>query len=210
MRKIIFTLLAMTILASCKKSDTGPTIVFQDDLTVDQGTWIVDSTNVHLKKFYQGHYLLKVDSVPNIISFSLAPFAAYNYPYSVQVDAMLQLDNATKSGHVGIIFNRTDQSDYCIAEISNMGTYHIWERIAGVISDIAPSASNSAIKTGLSVKNTIEIIQSSASLQLLINNVSIGSYTISLPSAASQVGISTSTNLVPSTGLFNNFVIKKL
>jgi len=212
MRKIIFILLALAFLISCKKDETkpGPTIVYQDDLTSNKNTWATDSTSVHLRKFYQGHYLLKVDSVPNIITYSFAPFGTLNYPYSIQVDAMMQIDNSDMIGEVGMIFNRIDKNNYCIVEISNNGTYRIWQRINGNITSIISSTLNPVIRSGLSVKNTIKIIQSSTSVQLLINNTSIGTYNLSIPNTFFQVGVTTATYLVPVTGLFNNFMIEKI
>jgi len=212
MRKFIFILSALAFLASCKKDETkpDPTIVYQDDLTSNKNTWTTDSTHTHLRKFYQGHYLLKVDTVPNIITYSFAPFGTLNYPYSIQVDAMMQIDNSDMIGEIGMIFNRIDKSNYCIVEISNNGTYRIWQRINGNITSIISSTFNPVIRSGLSVINTIKIIQSSTSVQLLINNTSIGTYNLSIPNTFFQVGVSTATYIVPVTGLFNNFVIEKI
>ena len=210
MRNFLFALLMLVVLGSCKKNESESTIVYQDNLTIDKMTWPSDSTSVHIRKFYQGHYFLEVDSVPNIISYSFAPFGTLNYPYSVQVDAILQINNSNEIGFVGIIFNRVDKNNYCVVELCSNSTYRIWKRTNGSITNILTSTYSSIINTDNSAKNTIKVIQGSSSIQLFINNASLGSFNLSIPNVYFQVGVSTSTYLVPVIGLFNNFIIEKI
>ncbi len=210
MRKIQFTLLMLIVLVSCKKNENGSTIVYRDDLTIDKKTWTCDSTSAHVRKFYQGHYLLRVDTIPNIISYSFAPFGTLNYPYSVKVDAMIQNNSTDMTGHIGIIFNRVDKSNYCILELAGNGTYRIWQRANGQITNIITSTFSTSINSGNLAKNVIEVIQGKFSVQVNINNISMGSFGIPMPGTFFQVGVSTSTNYTAVTGLFNNFSIEKL
>jgi uncharacterized lipoprotein YajG len=56
MKKILCLLLAVCMLVSCKKKDSDqsvqqPVVVYQDNLSVDDGKWPVDSSSVRVKNF---------------------------------------------------------------------------------------------------------------------------------------------------------------
>ena len=124
MGKFLYLLLAVCMLVSCKKKESDqlveqPIVVYQDNLSVDNGTWPVDSTSIRVKKFYEGHYLIEVDSVPNIIAYSLAPYDSINYYYSVQLDATVQFSSSGISGIVGIVFNWLNNKNNCVAEVTS-------------------------------------------------------------------------------------------
>ena len=212
--RIYFSLLLLIIIASCKKNETDSVILYQDNFSIDEKTWPVDSTDYRVKYYYQGHYIMRVDSI-NYLAYSLAPYSL-NFSYAEQVDATIQLENSDKLGNIGFVFNHIDNSNYSVIEICNNGTYRIWTKNNGIDSTIVSSTFNSAINTGNGIKNTIKIIQGSSSLELQINNNSIGSFSIPLPkSTYFTVGISTGTG-VPITyfttvkGLFNNFILSKI
>lgn len=215
MEKILWLLLAVCMLVSCKKKESDqlveqPVVVYQDNLSVNNGKWPVDSTSIHVKKFYEGQYLIEVDSVPNIISFSLAPCDSINYYYSVQADATVQFSSSGISGNVGIVFNWVDNKNFCVAELTTKGYCRIWQRIDGSITPILSSTLNSAIHTGNLAKNTIKIIQSADAVQLIINGTTIGSYDNGFPDVFVKAGLSTSTGQNPVKGLFNNFILEKI
>lgn len=203
------------MLVSCTKKESDQTVVqpvvkYQDGLTVDNGKWMVDSTAISVRKFYEGHYMIKVDSFPNIIAYSLAPCDSINYSYSVQVDATVQFSSSGTSGIVGIIFNWVDKHNYCVAEVTSKGNYRIWERVDGSIVTIQSPTSSPAIHTGNLAENTIKIIQGAETVQLIINGTTIGSFDNGLPGVNVKVGLSTSTGQNPAQGLFNNFILEKI
>lgn len=214
-KEICFIVLMLFALASCKKIESllsTETVIYQNDLKVDDGTWTSDSTKVHVRKFYQGHYFLRVDSL-NIISYSLAPYGTLDFPYSVQVDATAQLDDTNMHGNVGLVFNFVDKSNYNVFEISTSGTYHIWSRVDGDIEQVVMSTISSAIKKGSGSMNTIKLIQGTDSLEVKINNTSLGYFQVSIAYSDCKVGVSTSTaanEYTPVTGLFNNFILSKI
>jgi hypothetical protein len=162
------------------------------------------------KKFYEGHYLIEVDSVPNIIAYSLAPYDSINYYYSVQLDATVQFSSSGISGIVGIFFNWLDNKNYCVAEVTSKGYYRIWQKIDGSITTMQSSTLSSAINTGNLAKNTVKIIQGADAVQLMINGTAIGSFDCEFPGVFVKVGLSTATGQNPVKGLFNNFILEKL
>ena len=209
---LYFCLLFLIAFSSCKK---GPTvnILYQDTLTTDNQTWLVDSNNYHVRKFIQGHYTIKVDS-PNHITYAPAPYASINFPYTVQVDGTPVLDSAGGWGNVAIAFNIVDNNNFDVAEIWTNGTYRIWTKANGSISNLVNFTSTAAIQTGSGSKNTIKIIQSQYNAELKINNTSMGTFGISLPSSSVQTGPAAATaslgyGFTPVTGQFNNFSIDK-
>jgi len=214
-KELYFILLVFIALTSCNLIQTDTTnskIIYQDNLKVDQKTWTSDSTNLHVRKFYQGHYSLKVDSM-NIISYSIAPYGTLNFPYSVQVDATAILDNSDMRGNVGIVFNFIDKSNFDVAEISTNGTYHLWSKVDGDNENIVSSTISSAINSGSGSKNTLKLIQTSDSLVVQINSITVGSFPVSIDDSYLSVGVCTSTvtnDFTPVTGLFNNFILSKL
>jgi len=215
MEKFLCLFLVVCMFVSCKKNEsdqvTQPSVVvYQDNLTVDQGKWPVDSNSVRVKKFYEGHYLIEVDSVPNVIAYSLAPYDSINYYYSVQLDATMQFSSSATSGFVGIIFNWIDNKNYYVTEVTGKGYYRIWQRIDGSITTIQTATLNSVIQTGNLAKNTIKIIQSADAVQLIINGTTIGSFDCKFPGVFVKVGLSTATGQNPVKGLFNNFILEKM
>ena len=215
MGKSLYLLLAVCMLVSCKKKESDqtteqPVIVYQDNLSADNGEWAVDSTSVRVKKFYEGHYLIEVDSFPNIIAYSLAPYDSINYYYSVQLDETMQLNPSGTSGFVGIVFNWIDNKDYCVAEVTAKGSYRIWQKIDASVITIQAATPHSAIQTGNSAKNTIKIIQGADAVQLIINGTAIGSFDCEFPGVFVKVGLSTATGQNPVKGLFNNFLLEKI
>jgi hypothetical protein len=215
-KEICLILFLLIILVSCKKNDPEPkptpTIIYQDCLTVDDKTWASDSNTYYIRKFNQGHYFIRVDTI-GFIAYSLAPYGYIISPYSVQVDATIQLDNSNMIGNIGIIFNHLDYKDFAVAEICSNGAYDIWQVSGGTFSSIMNPILSYAINKGSGAKNTIKIIQNETSLELQINNVSIGTFPVYLPDAYVGVGMSTSTVFnnfyTPATGLFNNLIISK-
>ena len=213
-REIYFIMLLLIAIVSCKKTDTEPTIIYQDDLSVDKKTWTVDSTRVHVRKFYQGHYLISEDSIGRF-EYSLAPCETINYSYSMQVEGSINLDNINLLGNIGLIFNYIDGSNYSVLEIFNNGTYRIFKRNNGVTSTIIPTTICAAIHIGSGVYNTIKIVQNNTSLELQLNNILVGRFSIPLPNAYIKVGITAGTGgtngqFTPVTGLFNNFILIRI
>jgi hypothetical protein len=213
-RELYFLLVLFIPLVACKKNDltTTPTIIYQDDFSIDKKTWSSDSTRLHVRKFYQGHYLIKEDST-NRFEYSLAPYGTINFPYTVQVDGIIQLDNPSQLGYIGIIFNRTDGTHYSVFQISNNGEYSLWTYSAGSFSTIVGWTLTSVIQTSYGSKNNIKISQEPQKVEIEINNNIIGSYSLPMPSGNIQTGIlagNVSGNyFTPTTGLFNNFILSK-
>jgi len=212
---ILFIIIAIV---SCKKKDSESTptlnIIYQDDLTTDKQTWLTDSSSTHLRKFYQGHYLLREDTIGQFV-YSLAPYGTLNFAYSVQVDAIIQLDNPYKIGEIGFVFNFIDDNNFHLLEIYSNGTYRIYVRNNGNYSSIVTTTFCSTIKTGSGVKNTIKIIQNKTTMELQINNISINTFSIPISNVNTRIGLTTGTgvslnNFTPVTGLFNNFILIKI
>jgi len=115
-------------------------------------------------------------------------------------------------GNVAVVFNYTDNIDFTVAEIWTNGTYRIWTRVNGNTSTVVDYTYSSAINTGTGSKNTIKLVQNQSSTQLLINNVSMVTLNMPLPSGFVATGPAVATavaEFTPETGLFNNFSISK-
>jgi len=196
--------------SSCKKETS--TIVFQDTLVSNDQLWPIDSSSTEIRQYYQGHYSIRVDS-PEIIDYSLAPYSTINFPYTVQVDGIAELDDPSQWGAIAIVFNYADHNDYDVAEIWANGTYRIWTRINGNISTLVNFTYSADINTGSGTKNTVKVIQNQSAMQLVINGFSMGTFNLALPSSLVQTGPATATagsqDYTPVTGLFNNFSIAK-
>lgn len=209
---VIATIIAITFFTGCKKEPAATaTIVYQDDLVSDNHTWLVDSNSYRVRKFDRGHYSIRVDTQDRLV-YSLAPYATINFPYTVQVDGITELDDTLKLGNVAVVFNVTDNINFTVAEIWTNGTYRIWTRVNGTTSTVVNFTTNSAIQTGSGSKNTIKLIQNQSTMELQVNNVSMGAFNISLPSSLVQTGPAVATaisNFTPMAGLFNNFSISK-
>lgn len=219
-RKMYVILLLIITLAttSCKKENANheSTVVYQNSLTVNDKTWITDSTSLHVRKFYQNHYFIKEDSL-NQFSYSLAPFATINYQYSVKVDAATLPNDTSKLGFVGIIFNRVSATQYSVFEITNNGTFSAWTYNSGTFTNIVGTTFCWAIRTASGIVNTIQITQNYNTVDFQINNVDAGSFPSALLSSNVQVGVlagtaptSESVYFTPIIGLFNNFSITKI
>ena len=208
---LCFSLLICIAISSCKK-DAAPDIVYQNTLVTDNQTWTIDSESISIRKFDQGHYSIRVDS-PQIITYTLAPYSTINFPYSVQVDGTIVLDNPSQLGGMAIVFNYVDHGDYEVAEIWSNGTYRIWTRTSGNISTLVNYTVSSAINHGSGSKNTVKVIQNQSNMVLQVNGISLGTFNIALPSSLVQTGPATSTSgltyFTPVTCLFNNFSIVK-
>jgi hypothetical protein len=208
---LYFSLLTFIAISSCKK-DAAPDIIYQNTLVTADQAWTVDSNSLDVRKFYQGHYSIRVDST-EIISYTLAPYSTINFPYTVQVDGTAILDDPGMLGGMAIVFNYVDHGDYDVAEIWTDGTYRIWIRTNGNISTFVNFTSSSAINAGSGSKNTIKVIQNQSDMQLVINGTSMGTFTLGLPSSLVQTGPATFTAsppyYTPVTTLFNNFSIVK-
>ena len=221
MKKIFYLcLLIISLISSCTKNDKSPIvvspmiIVFQDSLSVYDNGWLVDSTSAEVHKFYGGHYVMRLDTIGRLL-YSLAPYATLNFPYSLQVDATIQLDLSSQQGCIGLIFNYVDPNDYYILEVYNYGDYRIWQRLKGSTVILNNSTYSTAINIGSGFKNTIKINQDSTSLKLSINNAPIGTFAIPLINSYTRVGLVIGTGVpsayyTPMDGLFNNFSITKL
>jgi hypothetical protein len=206
------SLLLFITVSSCKKEPVATaTVVYQNDLVSDNQTWPVDSNAYMVRTFNQGHYSIRVDS-PNRLVWALAPYASINFPYTVQVDGTSELDNVAQLGNVAVVFNLTSNTNFSVAEIWTNGTFRIWTRVNGATSTLVNFTTNSAIQTGSGSKNTIKLIQNQSTMELRVNNVSMGTFNISLPSSLIQTGPAVATavsNFTPMAGLFNNFSISK-
>ena len=210
MRNLFYLLILFITISSCKK-DTAATVVYQDTLTTDNQTWTVDSTIYGVSKFDQGHYSIRVDSSDRI-RYSLAPYSNITFPYTVQVDGMAVLDNTNLTGNVAVVFNYVDNINFAVAEVWTNGTYRIWTRVNGNTSTLVNFTYNSAIQSYSGKKNTIKVIQNQSSVELQINNISMGTFNLALPSQLVETGPAVATaisNFTPVTGLFNNFSISK-
>lgn len=219
-------LLLLIVIVSCKKNDPEPeldavsSVIYEDGLSVEENTWISDSTVYHVRKFYKGHYSIRQDSI-NTGGFALAPYAMINFPYSVQVDGIIQLDDPSKTGYIGIVFNHTDVNHYSIFEINNNGTYFIWTYNNGSTTTIALNTQCSSFKIGNGAKNTLKISQNSNKIQIRVNEVLSGTFPATMPGDTMQAGVFVGTINVkvpsnvaglynsPTTGIFNNFILTK-
>ena len=205
------SLLLLITVSSCKKPGSAAVIVYQNSLVADNQTWLVDSNNIHVRKYTNGHYSIRVDS-PDIISYSLAPYANINFPYTVQVDGAAVLDSTGGLGNVAVIFNVADNIDFAVAEIWTNGTYRIWTRANGSTSILVNFTYSAAIHTGSGSTNTIKLIQNQYNVELQVNNTSMGTFDITMPTSLVGTGPAVATPaspFTPITGLFNNFSIAK-
>jgi hypothetical protein len=225
-RETYFILLFLMIIVSCKDNDPEPdldsqsTILYEDKLSLDTQSWITDSTIYQVRKFYQGHYSIRVDSIDRA-GYSLSPYKMLNFAYSIQVDGVIKLDNPSETGYIGIVFNHTDNNHFSVFEINNDGTYFIWTYNNGSTTTIVPYTQCSSFKTGNGAKNTLKLSQNSNKIQLRINDVVAGSYPSTMPSDNIQAGVFVATLNIkvpsnvtgvffsPTTGLFSNFILTR-
>jgi hypothetical protein len=197
------------VLMSCKKNKTDSVILYQDSLTVNNKTWLIDSTRTHVRKYSNAHYEIRVDTVPHIIDYSLAPYQTINFPYTMQVDAIIKTPNINGLSEIGLIFNYIDALDYSALAVSNNGSFWIWKRVNGSNTTLITTTYSSAILTGYNEVNTIKLIQNTTSIELIINAVSQGHFSIALPDKYIKTGFFTGTISTSTVGLFNDFVLTK-
>ncbi len=163
-------------------------------------------------KFNQGHYTATIDTV-NLIAYNNAPNVTINFPYAVQCDMIIQLKDTNKLGNAGIIFNYVDNKNFVVAEFFTNGTYQVWRSIKGTYSFVINSTYTTAVKKG-GKTNTFKVIQNRTTAEIIINNTSVRSFALSLPSANCKSGPLAGTEVpinyyTPLTVLFNNFILYK-
>jgi|GEM_PF-2736139 len=217
MKTFLLICVFATIFSSCKKSSENvkpsPTIVYAHKLQTEDMTWYVGSSGAFAYKFDQGHYSIYTNST-NYTYFASAPFGTINYPYSVQVDARINLEDITRSAAAGIVFNRIDVNDYSVIAISSVGTYYVYTYNNGTFTDIVKATFSPYIKTGSNAKNTITLNQNKSSIDVLINYIKVGTYSLSMPTGTyitvgPYIATYSDNYYTPVTGLFNNFIIAK-
>ena len=113
-------LLVISLFSSCKKDESPaistypnqrtmappsplptPTpnaiVVYKERFLIDDKQWSVDSTSNYILKYYQNHYFIKSNKIKDLL-YSTSPYGIINFPYSVQVDGIIQLENLKKVG----------------------------------------------------------------------------------------------------------------
>ena len=210
---VCLCILLISLISACKKNDSVSPIVYQDNFSVADFDWPVDSTTGASREFTGGQYSIQL-SQTGVLEYALAPYFTLNFPYSLQVDGTIKLDSTSQQGSMGVIFNFVDRKNFDILEVYNLGYYMIWQQSNGLDSVLVKPTYSNAINTGIGIKNSIKIIQNSSTLQLLLNNASAGTFALPLVKTYSQVGIFAGTSVppyyTPVDGLFSNFIITKL
>ena len=211
-------LILLIALVSCKKSSTSAPL-YQNSLTVDDGTWYVNSnsygdwwgyTSVGNNSFY---YITNYQSNEHL--YSLAPYNPITSAYNVQVTATINHLDSGVAG-AGIIFNYQDSNDFAYVSVRSDANFRIWQHTAGVLDSLCPLTPCAAINaTGTA--NIIKVVQTQDSMKLVINNVqaystalALLSYTTTGTLKAGVTAITTgSPTFTPVTVDFNNFSISK-
>jgi hypothetical protein len=235
MKSIWLVIFVISLFSSCKKDESpaispnadqtpspspaplSPTptpnavVLYKESFLMDDHQWKVDSTSNYILKYYQSHYSLKSNKIKNLL-FSTAPYGNIDFPYSVQVDGIIQVENLKKVGYLGVIFNLIDTNNYSSFEIGSDGSYFIWNFNKGKYTYLGYASYNQEVKTTSGAKNTLKVTQNASTIDFQINTVYIKTISLAMLKSAIQVGVSVDTDsalFTPTTNLFNNFIISK-
>ncbi len=210
-QRFVTLIIILTIIISCKKSEENP-IVYQSTLSASDPSWYTGSGVGYSIGFSQGKYEISTTSSGSF-AYAFAPVSSISYPYSISVDASIQLTDTSKLGYCGFIFNFVDINDYTALMITSGGRFGIFEFANGSYSMPVPITQTNALKQGSGVVNTIQLTQNSNSVEIRINDTVINNFTLALVSNG-RVGLfaqsATDRSFTNTIGGFNNLVMKKL
>lgn len=201
MKKIGILFIALAFLSiACKKNSPENQIIFQDDFSTNKG-WTVGNIQSLIYAYNNSKYQITVDT-PGIMCWSFAPygFTPYsgeiNYTYSLKVDFTITLDDNSKLGLAGLLFNYIDNQNFSFVFISDNGFYEILQKLNGTPYTIVPATSSKAINLEKGSVNTLELIQNAKTLELNINNQSIGTFQIGKVNSDIRVGLMVSSDVI--------------
>jgi hypothetical protein len=138
------------------------TPIFQDALTGPVNPWPVDGTHC---QFQGGSYHV----LRNFICFA---------PVGVQSDVAISVQVKQISGagtlFYGLAFRYGDAKDFYLFRINSNSTWLFGKETNGVETNITPDTTNSAIKSGLNVVNTVLVRVKSAHFDFFVNGTNVG------------------------------------
>lgn len=221
MKKIgILFLLLVFLAVACKKNTPENEVIFQDDYSTNKG-WTTGSTPTNSCSFAynNGKYQITLDT-SGVMCWAYVPYGytpysgEINYTYSLKVDCSINLDDNSKIGYAGFIFNYIDNDNFSVTLISNSGTFEIGQRIGGNSYQIVYPTTSSAINMGSGSINTLEITQNKTTLELNINDKPIGTYQMGKVNSDIRIGLlvssSEGTDFSKVVASFDNFVLTKI
>jgi hypothetical protein len=208
---VSIALMVSLFVFSCKKTDSDPSLIYQSNFAVDDGKWA--DAKCPFCQFYQGKYQVESWGY-NRINFALVPIGNISGNYSMIVECSLALDDSTKTGYTGMLYNGADPNNYRIFYYSNRGYFNMYQWYQGKTTTLQDWTFSNAIHKGMNATNILEIRQYDKSIDFLINKVAVASlknshefnFRLGLASGT-QVDPNLATNV---TGTFDNLLITKI
>ena len=202
----------LTMLMACHKDAPAPSnLIYQTDFSTDDHTWDTSCSSYYCYKFNNGKYDVGVVEA-GYFAYTLVPKVTINSNYFITVDLALQLQDPSKWGAAGIVFDYVDDNNYRVFMISSYGHYYIAQKVNGGYSTLVNWSASSAIDTGSNAVNTLKFTQQQTTEEFFVNGKSLGQYAYG-QSPNSKVGFITDTSGMEPTvvvGEFDNLLIEKM
>ena len=219
MKQIILVLICVTtLLCSCKKDKTNDmpvviadSLLYQTDFSTNDGSWPTLNFSTFSTGYVNGKYQIEIDSV-NVLKEITAPYTAINSQYSFSADCTLQVDDITKSGSVGLVYNKVG-NDLMLLRIFNDGSYIVYEIHNGSPSQLIAKTASSDIKTNAGDVNNLKVVQTYNTTKFYINSKIQNSISYNELTGNVQVGVFSSTDpgiYTRVVGTFDNINISKV
>jgi len=212
MKKLIsIILITLMTIASCKK-DEDENIVYQTNFSKNNG-WYIEESDNYSHRINQGKYEIEVNS-PDYYAYSIAPYSDITFDYSISVDCSLILDDTTKFGALGLVYNFFDNNYFTFFLIDNNGYFQVTKREGPNLKVLVQSNLNNGILNNSGQTNRLEVIQRSASTEFKVNNIVVGTLSYGRNYPKVKAGLVTLSATDPGftkvKAIFDNFTIMRL
>jgi hypothetical protein len=213
---IIFSCLCL--LFSCKKKEEDPQAKKADELTYETNfsdqTWSTHTTTRYTSEYESQSLKISVDTL-NWVAYELAPYTdQLDYTYSMQVDVKLSLEDETKLGRAGFMYNYIDTANYCVMLILNNGAFYAYKKEMSQFSTLFYITVSKDLIKGSGQTNTIALRQYDNSQEFIFNGVSQGILPFKKVRGYIKAGLCVATDnsglYTPLSATFDNFVIKQI
>lgn len=200
----------------CKKKEEDPQPTRPDELvyetTFDDPTWQARIGRHYTSTYNASEYKLSVDTL-GWLGYEIAPTNDLTYNYIVQVDATILLDDESKLGYAGFIYNYINAQNYCVVNVGTNGIFYINQIEDGTSQILVYNTVSKDLLKGSGQTNTIALRQYNNSLVLILNGVHQGTLPFKRPTTYFRVGLEATSSTdyyTPTVALFDNFSIKKI
>ena len=212
MKKLLsIFLITLNLTTSCKK-DMDDIVVYQTTFK-NADLWPVGTYNFYSFNINQDKYEIEVKS-PNCYAYAIAPYENINFDYAIAVDCSMFLEDSTKQGAMGIIYNYFSESYFTFFYLYNDGYFEVIKKEASSYKILVQSILGRDIIKSQGKTNRIEVIQKSTSTEFILNNTLIGVISIGRDYPSVMAGVVTeSVGGSKFTGvkvLFDNFIIRRI